>query len=170
VTKIDDVAAALLAETLTQLTAAGAEAPTRSCVVPGELAWDECDCGLLAVRWTGLAYGPSVTSNVPDTDVNCGQPYVNLSFNVVLLRCSPGPQSSGKAPTCAQLSAAAAILHRDVFALEIAMANTVVALQAANTISDWALNGQAPVGPQGLCVGTSYNLVVAIKNTWRPCG
>lgn len=169
-TKIDDIAAALISHTLTQLAAAGADAPNRTCTVPGELAWDECDCGLLAVRWTGLTYGTGPTATAPDTDTNCGQPMVNLSFNVALLRCVPGPQSGGASPTCEQLAIAAEVLHRDVFALEIAMTNAVVALRDANTIVDWALNGQVPVGPQGLCAGTSYNLVTSIRNTWRPCG
>jgi hypothetical protein len=170
VTVIDDVAAALLAGVLTALTAAGAATPDRACVVPGELAWDECDCGLLAVRWTGNSHGSTVTNNAPDTDVGCGQPMVNAGFNVVLLRCAPGPGNEGESPTCTQLSDTAAILHRDVFALEEGISNAVLDLRAASTILDFALTGQVPVGPQGLCVGTSYTLTVALRNTWRRCG
>lgn len=168
-TKIDDVARVLIQYTSAAITGVGNLLPERICVVPGELAWDDCECGLLAVRWTGLTYGTTVTSNAPDTDVGCGQPVVNVGFNVVLLRCVSGPQSGGSPPTCDQLATAAATLHVDVFALEDAMANAVIALRAANTIVDWALTGQSPVGPQGNCVGTSYTLTVAIRNTWRPC-
>src|SRR5687767_5000273 len=131
-TKIDDVAARLLSETLTQLTAVGATLPDRACVVPGELAWDECDCGLLAVRWTGLSYGSTVTSITPDTDQGCALPFVNLAFNVVLLRCSPGPGQNGEAPSCDKLAETAQILHTDVFALEKAVAVAVSALEDDN--------------------------------------
>jgi len=169
-TAIDDIAAQLITSTLASLAAVGAEAPERYCVIPGEFAWDACECGTLAVRWTGNAFGTSVTSTTQDTDTGCGPPVVNIGLNVVLLRCAPGPRSDGAPPTCAQLAVAAAVLHRDVFALEDAMIDAVMALRANSTILDWALIGQSPVGPQGLCVGTSYNLTVAIKNTWRSCG
>jgi hypothetical protein len=170
VTKIDDIAQVLIDYTTAAITGSGGDLPDRICVVPGELAWDDCECGLLAVRWTGNSYGTTVTSNAPDTDQGCGQPVVNMGFNVVLLRCITGPQVGGAAPTCAQLASSAFVLHRDVFALEEAMAGAVIALRNARTILDWALAGQAPVGPQGNCVGTSYTLTVAIRNTWRPCG
>ena len=169
-TTINDVTAALLAGVLAELVAVGAEAPDRACVVPGDLAWDECECGLLAVRWTGNSYGQTVTSNAADIDGGCGLPYVNVGINVVLLRCVAGPQTGGDPPTCEQLSTAAAILHRDVFAMEKAIATVVVDLLDSGAIIGFALNGQSPTGPQGNCVGTSYNLTVGIKNTWRPCG
>ncbi len=141
-----------------------AGSPGRSCAVAGTLAWDDCQCGLLAVTIDHMY--PSVIFPEPAGDLDlvrpCPPPYLAVDLTVTVLRCAPVPASDGLGPSCDALSAAALDWVWDVDAVAGAVACTVTALLAADTIADFTIHEQSAAGPDGGCVGSGTRLTVGV--------
>jgi|SRR5690349_709571 len=149
-------------------TLGGLPTKLRSCIVPGELAWDDCECGLVGVEFTGTAY-----SQVPPTpeyqrDGGC-KPYVVANFNISVIRCVPGPTQSGSGPSCAKLDTAAQILMDDTLMLMKATSIALETLFDSDTILGFAMSGVTTVGPQGLCAGVAQQVSAYVTNLYAPC-
>ena len=63
--------------------------PDRSGVVPGAIAWDECDCGILAVSRAQIYLSEAFPNPVAQPFGNCDAPYEVGEFVIQVIRCVP---------------------------------------------------------------------------------
>lgn len=150
------------------LTTAGLPTKLREGVVPGSLAWDECECGLLAVEWVGTNYSDTPPTPALQRDEGC-RPYVVAGLKVTMARCVPGTQVVGRPPTPAQLDAAAQIQFEDSFAMMRGSTIALTGLVTDNTILGFDMNGAQPQGPEGGCVAVTQSVDVYLSNMFGPC-
>jgi hypothetical protein len=166
VADLNTVVAALLDCARTALSKVTAGVPGRVCDVPGLLAWDGCDCGVLAVTVDRIY--PSATFPVEAADVvltsPCPPPYDAVDMTVTVLRCAPSPDDFGWPPSCDQLAAAAEVEFEDLEAIRGALACCLAVLTVTDTIAEWTLRDTTPAGPQGGCVGTGTHLTIGMIN------
>lgn len=135
----------------------------RACVIPGEVAWDACDCGQLTI--TNPTQFSSVSFPIPsvgNTDTNCGAPYTVSTFEVTALRCAPTMDRNGHPPTCTQLQNAAQLLYQDKFYMRAAVQCCLAELKNSNSLEDYAISSTTEVGPRGGCVGATLSFNVSL--------
>lgn len=140
----------------------------REYVVPGTLAWDECECGLLAIEWLSAPY-TSAFPNPRQALADGCKPLLALQIQVTALRCAPSPGPHGEAPSVTDLAAAAVTNLDDLEAMLIGTATAVRTLEETGTILQYALSAPTPAGPEGGCVGVSQQLYLGFANRWGPC-
>jgi hypothetical protein len=149
-------------------TPTGWPSSAREYVVPGQLAWDECECGLLAIEWLSAPYTSAFPSARPQTPDGC-KPLLALSCRLTVLRCAPNPDGQGNAPTPADLAAAAVTNLDDLEAILVGMGVAVEALINNGVILDYSLDAPSPTGPNGGCVGVTQTFAIGFSNRWGPC-
>jgi hypothetical protein len=134
----------------------------RAGVVPGAVAWDECDCGLLAVSWT-VSY-PSDSFPTEQTGVvgNCSAAWEVAEFLVQVIRCAPGPTAQANAPTVKALSDAARLLDTDGNQVVRAVSVLLCTMKDAMDVEDFLVTRRIPQGPEGNCVGSEQRFLVAL--------
>jgi hypothetical protein len=138
--------------------------PDRSSVVPGAIAWDECDCGLLAVS-VARVYLSDVFPNPQTTKVGirCDAAWEVAEIVVQLIRCAPGADGvTSLAPTVAALDASAQEILRDAYELLKSVTETLCQLNDAQSIIDFFVNPLTAQGPSGQCVGNELRFLVAL--------
>ena len=140
----------------------------REYIVPGALAWDECQCGLLAIEWLSAPYTAAFPNPSPPTSNRC-KPLLALQVRVTILRCAPNPGTHGEAPSPSALSSAAVVNLDDLEAILRGTADAVKFLDDHNDILDYSLSAPVPAGPQGGCVGVTQELFLGFANKWGPC-
>lgn len=132
--------------------------------VPGEVAWDSCECGLLTIS-EGRAY-PSIrfpTEGLDDA-TPCGAPYTVVEFLLTLVRCVPVPSEDMEPPPVTELSAAAEQLNRDRGMLKTAAWCCLQDLYNTDQIAAWTVGASETIGPQGGCAGTQLTVMVGFLN------
>lgn len=133
----------------------------RSCVVPGAIAWDECDCGMLAVSIGRVYLSDTFPEEQTERIGNCQAAWEVVEIVVQVIRCVPGPDDQGNSPTCAQLDGAAQIMATDT-----QKALAAIALWICNnvnvTIIDGLISPMDPQGPEGNCAGPELHALVAL--------
>lgn len=150
------------------VTPTGWPSGAREYVVPGQLAWDDCDCGLLAIEWLSASYTAAFPNQRQAMADGC-KPYLALQIQVTALRCAPSSGTHGEPPSAAALSDAATTNLNDLEAVLIGTATAVKTLEETNAILQYALAGPTPAGPQGGCVGVTQQLWLGFANRWGPC-
>jgi len=166
-TSVLNVATQILSAASVALSGSSSGPVSRVVMAPGiEVAFDECDCGLLALT-TGNAFpsrGPLMT-NAGDTFLNCEPEVFAVTFNLAVARCVPvsAPDDDTAAPMPAQLIAAFTAQEEDAFLVREAVANVLCALAGppTPTIAAWVINDRVPLGPLGGCAGTQLTFKVA---------
>jgi hypothetical protein len=153
------VAAALEQAVYAELT----ETPARHGVVPGAIAWDECDCGMLAVS-VGQIY---LTEQFPDPAQRragnaCDAPCEAAEIIVQVVRCAPNPDDQGNPPTTTALDTAARTVLQDAYEMMRALSVTLCQMNEARDISDFILRPLNPQGPSGGCVGNEVRAMVSL--------
>jgi hypothetical protein len=146
------------------LTTAGVPTSMRVCVVPGQIAWDTCQCGQLDITTTRIFYSRQFPQEATGAESNCTLPYIVAEVTVSVLRCAPTVDDNGNEPTCDELDAAAETWLDDANAVRDAVACCLAALVTAGSVSAYSLNEQVPVGPEGMCVGSEYRVGVGLLN------
>ncbi|MEV3895296.1 hypothetical protein [Streptomyces anulatus] len=152
--------------------------PCRSCVVPGQPAWDSCDdpCGadptdaggqlsVSVVRMypSALDVFPGERQQVFGTRA-CTLPQLTaVELLVTLLRCAPGPTEDACPPTCEELAAAAVILHTDMTTVYNALLCCFPTTSLRRRGQLFAVGQARTVGPQGGCVGLEQRITVALN-------
>lgn len=132
----------------------------RACVVPGEIVWDGCNCGLLAVsvrRWflsdnfpeSSAAFGASTLRATP-----CDLPWLVGEVRVQVIRCAPIPEGNAISVPCVELDAAAQVLLSDAYVTLTEVVSTLCELRETDQIVDYVLGDQETLGPAGDCVGS----------------
>lgn len=138
---------------------------------PGaEVAWDECECGLLALS-TGRVYRSrgQIFNDAGDVFLNCDAEIRVVSFSLSVVRCVPSVGDNvTSAPTADALTAAFAIQEEDGFLVWEAVTDTLCALVKASPpqVPAYVVNERVPLGPQGGCAGSQINFKVG---WYRPC-
>jgi hypothetical protein len=136
--------------------------PDRSGVVPGAIAWDACDCGMLAVS-VGTVY-PSENFPAPQAARvgTCDAPWEVGEIIIQLIRCAPNPVGQQLYPPVAALDASAQEVRRDAYQVLLATSAELCAMDDAHEISDFLVRPQNPQGPLGGCVGTELRALVSL--------
>lgn len=157
-----DVANSVLA----YLTDFGCGVVERFCrLVPGDIAWDQCDCGMFAQTIT--APYPSNTFPTPASDqpqTECGPLLIVYPVTAELVRCAPTVDDEGTAPTCAELETAARTLECDRQALRLGVTCALTDLRDTDRIIEFTVGEAASTGPQGGCVGVSLTYRIGVPN------
>ncbi|MEH0543007.1 hypothetical protein QA802_07960 [Streptomyces sp. B21-105] len=137
--------------------------PARSSVVPGAIAWDECDCGLLAVSVARVF----LTETFPDelarrVGNGCDAPWEVAELVIQVVRCAPNPDDPMTAPTTAELDASAQKVLRDAYEMLDAVSVKLCQMNAVREISDFMLRPLTAQGPSGGCVGNELRAYVSL--------
>ncbi|KAB2976043.1 hypothetical protein F8R89_31035 [Streptomyces sp. SS1-1] len=153
-----------VAETLRQAVHAElTTTPQRSGVVPGAIAWDECDCGLLAVSVAQIypteTFPDPLTRRVGNA---CDAPWEAAEIVVQVVRCAPNPDDPMTAPTTTELDTSAREVLRDAQEMMRALSVTLCQMNADRDIADFILRPLIAQGPAGGCVGNEVRAIVSL--------
>ena len=155
------VAAALETAVYAELTTK----PDRHSVVPGAIAWDECDCGLLAVSVAQIFLSNQFPDQVAaPAGIRCDAAWEVGEFVIQVIRCAPNPEGDDLAPTTAALNASAQEVLQDAYEMLKAASETLCSMEDARDISSFMLRPRTAQGPSGGCVGNELRAFVAL---WR---
>jgi len=137
--------------------------PVRHSVVPGAIAWDECDCGLLAVSVAQVF----LTEQFPDQLARrvgnaCDAPWEVAEIVVQVVRCAPNPDDPMIAPTTAELDASAREVLTDAYEMLEAVSVKLCQMNRDRDISDFMVRPLTAQGPSGGCVGNELRAYVAL--------
>lgn len=136
--------------------------PQRHGVVPGAIAWDACDCGMLAVSIAQVY--PSETFPAPHAAPvgACDAPYEVAELVVQVIRCAPNAEGQNLWPSVAALDASARQVARDAYETLRAVSIKLCEMNEQRDISDFLVRPQVTQGPQGGCVGTELRALVQL--------
>lgn len=138
--------------------------PCRYGVVPGAIAWDDCDCGALYV--TVLRTFLSDTfPEILEAPVGIGCDATQEVAEIVLqvLRCAPNPGAPAElAPAEDALDASARQLASDTFNTMAAVSLELCTMKDADEILDFLLMETTAVGQDGGCVGLELHVLAAL--------
>jgi len=150
-----------IAECITErLAATTGGLPDRVCIYPGDVAWDECECGLLALT-TSRIFGSETFPNEGLAGVSisqCGLPYLVANVDITMLRCVPSVQAGKRAPSCAALGDATQIMYEDAFAVWQGTLCCLLEMRKLGMVAEYNLAAQTFVGPQGQCAGSTMSI------------
>lgn len=158
------VAEALRAAAYTAMAGSPVGPPDRSCVVPGAIAWDECDCGLLAVSVARTHYsdGFPVEQTEKVGAGSCRPAWDVAEIVIQAIRCAPSPQGQDLFVSCAALDASAREVATDAAVVKSAVSLKLCQMEDGNQIIDYLVQAQTVQGPQGGCVGSELRVLVAL--------
>jgi hypothetical protein len=137
--------------------------PDRHGVVPGAIAWDACDCGLLAVS-VGTIYPTEQFPNPALVRVSnaCDAPWEAAEIIMQVVRCTPTADDNGNPPTTAALDASAREILVDAYEMMRAVSIALCQMNRDREISDFVMRALAPQGPSGMCGGSELRAVVSL--------
>lgn len=136
---------------------------TTSVVVPGAIAWDECDtCGLHALAVTRRFLSDEFPIEVSTSTYPAPGAILCADFVVQIIRCAPQPQGNALAPDPAALDASAQEVDADAWAIMCSTIEALTALKAAGDIEEFLIRQQVSAGPEGACVGSELQVVVGV--------
>lgn len=140
--------------------------PNRFCpLVPGEIAWDECECGQLAGTIVDIYPSGNFPQAINDTPQSkCGPPLIVVSASLSLVRCVPVPDNNGKGPTCDKLFAAAVTLEIDRFTARRALRCCLKGMYTRLEIANFTVGNAVSVGPEGMCAGFTMPFLIGFTN------
>lgn len=137
--------------------------PARHSVVPGAIAWDECDCGVLAVSVAQIFLSDRFPDQVAaPAGIRCDAAWEVGEFVIQVIRCAPNPPDSLTAPTTAELDASAQEVLRDAYEMLKATSETLCSMEDDRDISSFMLRPLTAQGPSGGCVGNELRVFVAL--------
>ncbi len=142
--------------------ALAANLPARSGTVPGAIAWDACDCGLLAFSLARVYLSNNFPNQLTTRVGACDAAWEVGEFIVQLIRCTPGADDQNLAPTVAALDASAQEILTDTFLLLQSVSVKLCEMKADREIIDFFLNPLTAQGPTGQCGGNELRFLVGL--------
>lgn len=137
--------------------------PQRVGMVPGEIAWDACDCGgMLAVSLSRLYLSDVFPEESETSNGACQPPYEVGQFTVAVVRCAPNPDGVEAAPPADELDSAAGLLLQDATEMLDSVAAVLCRLREDDEVLDYLVTPMEPVGPEGGCVGVNVTVRVCL--------
>lgn len=141
-TVADTLVQAINAALLTEVDRAG--------VVPGQIAWDAGDCGLLAASVGQVFISDVFPHQLLDVIGFCQAAWEVSELTFELVRPAPGPESNQTLyPTRDALDAAAQLTATDGWTMLTVLAQQLCQMREADTIVDYLIGNVTPVGPNG---------------------
>ncbi|MFE6634658.1 hypothetical protein ACFVFT_15020 [Streptomyces tendae] len=138
------------------------DTPDRHGVVPGAIAWDACDCGMLAVSVAQVYPSELFPSPQAAPFGACQAPYEVAEIVVQIIRCAPQAEGQSLYPTAAALDASAQQVARDAYETLRAVSLELCEMNEQRDIEDYLVRPQVTQGPQGGCVGTELRALVSL--------
>lgn len=140
----------------------------RKCLVPGDIAWDNCDCGQLVMS-ENRRYGSRIfATEAPDLEAECGEPVLTIDVTLGIQRCLPGPNDNGDPPSCAALNTATLQMLKDKNDIRRTLMCCLTATyDSHNTrpqLIGFIIQAQETTGPTGMCGGSDTNFLVGFPN------
>lgn len=135
--------------------------------VPGEIAWDDCQCGSFTQTAGAWLWSDNARTPVPyigDENNGCGPKYLGLDVTAMVLRCVAQPRNEELSPSCTALNADSRQWHYDAFALRRGIVCCLRAMLTAGTVEAFEITAQTPAGPQGMCTGSQLTYRVWLPN------
>lgn len=137
--------------------------PGRAGMVPGEIAWDACDCGgMLAVSLSRLYLSDTFPEETEAVNGACQPPYEVGQYTVAVVRCAPNPDGVEAAPPADELDTAAGLLLQDATEMLDAVSALLCRLKEEDEVLDYLVTPVEPVGPEGGCVGVNVTVRVCL--------
>lgn len=155
------VAEALVTAVNTRLAATTAGSPERACVVPGQIAWDGCDCGLLAATVERI-YQSDAPPGAAEIVPPCPPGMLGADILLQVVRCAPNPDDRGNPPSCAALDTAAQTVLTDAYELGRGVSCALADMADDDDIDSYLVRPATFLGPQGGCVGAEIRASVLI--------
>lgn len=138
-------------------------AATRNLITTGQIAWDDCCEGQLAVSVTRVAptetFPTETITNV--LEGSCSPAYDLAEITVQLVRCHP---TQVPAPTTTALTAAARLTLID--ANQVRRLTTAVLCSLKDDVTkrlDYFVRDQLMLGPEGGCAGSELRVYVGLE-------
>jgi hypothetical protein len=143
----------------------------RAEVALGEVAFDDCSCGLVALTVPRVYVSrPGFPLDGTLVAQNCDTGYVVAQVNITVARCFPGPDENGNPPTSDVISTASVNLYQDAAIVWNYLSCQLGAWTRANPqryVAQYILQEQVPLGPGGSCAAIETHLLLG----WlRDCG
>lgn len=157
-----DVAVEILSAARDGLATTPAGIPDRVGVVDGRIAFDHCECGLLAVAMD-RAYLTDLFPAEQAAVTNCNVAYTAVDYSVQVLRCAPSPPDGQLAPSVRALDESAQVVLRDAYELLEKVTCRLAELRDTEQIADFLTRPLVAVGPEGGCVGSLLQVTVALE-------
>lgn len=138
----------------------------RSGVVPGEIAWDECECGQLAIQEVRRFPSINFPEEISRPQDGCGEGWLVHQYLLGLARCSPGPDDNGNPPPMSSLQTIAERMSLDMSLVRSAVYCRLQTLynMSPPQIYAFSLLDENVVGPSGLCVGFTLSILIGFPN------
>lgn len=140
--------------------------PERACVVPGEIAWDDCQCGMLAVspRSWGLSdsFPDDSDARGSQRTTPCDLPWLVSLLDVQLVRCASSPTGNALSVPCTALDADSQILISDAYVIITETTSLFCGMKNDEDIVDYLISDVTTIGPSGGCVGVELQVSVAV--------
>lgn len=132
----------------------------RTCLlVPGNIAWDGCDCGQLALTIQRIYPSQKFPGDQSEEPVTGGCAIGPRAVQALasITRCVPSLTTglAGQAiiPTCADLLPAGLTMAGDAYALDRAVNCCLANYKRDRVIWDYRVGAVSFVGPEGACAG-----------------
>lgn len=126
-------------------------------LTPGQIAWDGCDCGQLAM--TIVRRYPTVRFPADDSQ-NAAQGGCKIRPTAIeavasLSWCTPGLKANAPyTPTAAELLEAALQFEADAFVMRTAIECCLDSMKRSRLLWDWRVGAAVTAGPDGYCAET----------------
>lgn len=139
--------------------------PTRAGIVPGTIAWDNCEtCGQLAVSMSRIYLSDDFPGDAGNLSQNPQQAaWLVAEFACQLIRCAPVGDSQGNPPTMSQLDESAQTVMADCSTILAAVLLSLCTMAAGDLIVDYAMRSAQIQGPAGACVGSEVSFAVSLR-------
>jgi hypothetical protein len=138
----------------------------RNLITTGQIAWDDCCDGQLAVSLTRVSpceEFPIETINFAEYGDACSPPYEIGEISVQLVRCAPQALNDQTAPSPDALSKAALQTMIDANQIRRSVTLALCLLKADITQRfDFFIRDQLMIGPEGACAGSELHLYAGL--------
>lgn len=138
----------------------GVPANMRVCLmVPGNIAWDACECGQFAQTiqsdYPTINFPADASDQVVGAGAGCGGRPLVYQVLASITRCVPGMTNTTppRPPSCDALSRAALVMEGDAYALRRGVECCLETLQDDLVIVKYVVGRVNRVGPEGNCAG-----------------
>lgn len=136
----------------------------RYLITTGQIAWDDCCAGQLAVSFTRTSPTESFpTEQVTLVGMACDPAYEIGEITVQIVRCAPQPLNGQNAPSTEAISAHAKQTLIDANQIRKSVSAALCALKADFTSGlDYFVRSQLMLGPTGGCDGSELYLYAGL--------
>lgn len=138
----------------------------RYLITTGQIAWDDCCDGQLAVSYTRTSPTdefPTEKVNLVGESGNCTPPYEIGEITVQIIRCAPQALNGQNAPSPERLTAHARQNMIDANQIRVSVAAALCALhEDYSTRLDYFVRSQLMIGAEGACDGSELYLYAGL--------